>query len=53
VVRDAEEMESLAAAFLENEEQREGAGRKAREFVLANRGAIEKSIDDIASLLDG
>ena len=48
-VRDATEALEVAAAITSDASRREEMGRKAREFVAAHRGAVERLVDWIAA----
>ena len=51
-VRDAKELESVLANLLADRPAREELGRRAREVVSENMGAIEKTVEMILSCFD-
>ena len=52
-VRDANEALEAARAIAEDAARRDEMGRKAREFVAAHRGAVERLVDWIAATVAG
>lgn len=51
-VVDAQELPHVLLELLENPEQRESLGRRARELFVENTGATRKTVDALARLLD-
>ncbi len=52
VVRDGAELGRLAARFLADPAARDQAGERARRVVVAERGALQRTVDRLARILD-